>query len=458
LNITTKFRIEGLGSSYTKNKTFSLNLTSSPLSVKADLLKEAISGQDVTLGIDVKSLSSTLLKDPLLGVTYPKGFAFKSASPAPMSGDNFWAFGDMNLGDEKHIDIKGSIIGENEQEKVFTISAGIPGGRDNTAIDTTLLSFTQSLTLKKPFLGVNLFLNGSAAPEYVLNNENSVDVTARWMNNLSDKIVDGQILITLLGAMVDPKKVNPKGDGYYDSAKGTVLWDSRTTKPLASIESGGENSTGLTFNLLPFRKSDGTVFKNPEISVGVSVKGKRISESNVPEEIDSFVESKIKVSTSVKISPSLLFLVGPFSNAGPLPFRVGQETTATIDWKISNSVNSISGARMTAVLPRYVRWTGQVSPEGADIAYNPISGEVSWNIGKIKAGAGYEDIPKEVAFQIGITPGQSQVDDIPIIIAQGSFSGKDDFTGASLKQDLPSSLDYLSNEPGFLRSWIIVGE
>jgi len=437
-----KFQIEGLGSSYKKNKTFSFNLTSSPLSLTTDVLKEAISGQEIKLGVSVKSLSSTPVKSPLIEVTYPKGFVFKSASPSPAYDDNVWALGDFAFGDEKHIEITGTIAGENDQEKVFNISAGVPGAKDETVIESKLAALSQSIFIKKPFLGVGLFLNGSASSEYILSDRNNVNVSAQWMNNLAGKITDGQITVALIGDMVDFRKVTVKDNGFYDISLGTVLWDSRTTSSLASIEAGGGSTASLTFNLLPFTKKDGTVFKNPEITVRASVKGKRISEKNVPEEISSFVESKIKVGTSAKFTPSLLFHSGPFTNSGPLPLTLGQETTATVVWKVSNSVNNVSGARVTAVLPRYVRWAGNIAPEGSPVSYNSVSGEVSWNIGTLKAGAGYESEPKEIAFQIGVTPGYSQVGESPTLVLPGVFTGRDDFTGLSFNQDTPSSDSY----------------
>jgi hypothetical protein len=457
LDIDVKFRIEGLGPSYTKNKTFSINLTSSPLSIKADILKEAIAGQDVTLEINIKSLSPSLVKNPILQIGYPKGFIFKSASPAPTSGDNFWNIGDMKFGEEKQFNIKGTVMGENEQEKVFSISAGIPN-KDVTVIDTMLSSFSQGLTVKKPFLGITLFMNGSSEPEYILEGLGNVDISARWLNNIASRIIDGQITISVSGDMIDPKKVTPKGNGYYDASRGTIFWDSKTTASLASIEAGGENVTGLTLTPLPFLKEDGTVFKNPEISVGVSVKGKRISEANVPEEITSFVSSKIKIGTYPTVHPSILFHVGPFVNSGPVPFRVEKETTVTVSWKAYNSVNDISNARVTAVLPSYTRWTGNVSPNGADINYNPVSGEVSWNIGKMKAGTGYETEPNEIAFQVGVTPGLSQLEQIPTFVSRGYFTGKDEFTRSAIKENILSSQSYPSGDPDFMRDWLVVEE
>ncbi len=454
--VAMKFRIEGVGSDYTKNKTFPVNLTASPLSIKADVLKEAISGQELTLGIDVKGLSTAVLKSPILDVVYPKGFVFKSASPAPTYDNNSWNLGDMKLGDEKHIDIVGSIIGENEQEKVFVISAGVPSEKDATRIETKIAALSQGLFIKKPFLGIDLFLNGSANPEYVLVGGNSSSVEARWTNRLSGKIIDGQVTITLHGDMIDPKKVTPKGNGFYDANKGTVVWDSRTTPDLASIESGGESSASLTLGLLPFLKSNKTVFRNPEISVNVSVKGKRIAENNVPENIDSFVDGKIKIATSAKVFPYLLLKSGPFAQSGPVPFKVGQETTATIVWRVFNSVNDLSGARVKAVLPSYVRWLGNVAPDTGEVTFNSVNGEVVWNIGNVKAGSGYESGAREVAFQVGITPGLSQADKLPLIVGEGSFTGTDDFTGTTLQQTIVNSLTYSDTEPNFTRNWLIV--
>lgn len=81
----------------------------------------------------------------------------------------------------------------------------------------------------------------------------------------------------------------------------------------------------------------------------------------------------VKVNSSFQLSSRAVHYTGPFGNSGPMPPRVGQNTTYTILWSITNSSNDVSRAKVTAVLPLYVKWTG-VSSSG-DVSFNYGTGK-----------------------------------------------------------------------------------
>jgi hypothetical protein len=90
-----------------------------------------------------------------------------------------------------------------------------------------------------------------------------------------------------------------------------------------------------------------------------------------------------------------------------------------------------------ATLPPYVEWEGNTYPD-ADITYNPIGGEVVWNIGDIPRGAGAVTSTKQMAFQVSITPSVTQVGSVPVLVSEGAFSGVDDFTGSTIRSSVRS--------------------
>lgn len=446
--ITTKYQIEGSDAKFTKNKGYVVTLTTPALAVRTELLKEATAGQEVTLSTDVESNSQSLLKGALLQVDYPQGFVFESATPAPSFGDNVWKLGDMAQGDHRHVEIKGIIHGENTQEKVFRIYTGVAKSDTPAAFDTVFSSLLRGLVIKKPFLGVEIVVNGSTDPNFVFDRP-SGDVSILWRNNLPDKIIDGQIEVSIKGETINKSTIVSQDDGFYRSTEDVIFWDQRASKSLSVIPAGGKSSVGFSFTLLPLVSGNNIVFRNPEIEIGVSVKGKRISENNVPEEINSFVTKKFKVATNVQFAARSVYYVGPFSNRGPLPPKVQTETTYTIMWTIQNTANSVSDGTVKAVLPPYVEWKNLVSPNGSNLVYNPISHEILWDIGAIKSGTGYETEPQEVSFQIGLVPGLAQVGKTPALISGMVFTGKDDFTGGAIEINaLPISI-MLSTDPQF---------
>lgn len=449
ITITTDYQIEGSDAKFVKNKAYSITLTAPALAVKTDLLKEATAGQEVVLSTDIESNSPSLLKGALLQIDYPQGFVFESATPDPSFDNNAWKLGEMALGDKRHIEIKGIIHGEDAQEKVFRIYTGITKSETTAAFDTVFSSLQSGLVIKKPFLGVGITVNGSTDPNFVFDKRPSGDVSILWKNNLPDKITDGQIEVSLKGATINRNTIMLRDGGFYRSVDDVLFWDQRTSESLRVIPAGEKSSVGFSFALLPLVSDSNTVFRNPEIEIAVSVKGKRVSENNVPEEINSFVTKKFKVATTLQFAGRSVYYVGPFSNTGPLPPKVQNETTYTIMWAIQNTANDVSGALVKAVLPPYVEWKGLVAPNGANLVYNPDSHEISWNIGKIKSGTGYETDPQEVSFQIALSPGLAQVGKMPSLISTATFSGQDDFTGTTIERTVNPLSTMLSTDPQF---------
>jgi len=66
----------------------------------------------------------------LVNVEYPFGFVFKEASPKTFYGNNVWQFSNLNPGEKKNISIKGNIIGQDNEEKVFKINVGTANEND----------------------------------------------------------------------------------------------------------------------------------------------------------------------------------------------------------------------------------------------------------------------------------------------------------------------------------------
>lgn len=447
MTVTVKYRIEGSGAQFTKTKSYTVSMTAPALSIKTQLVKETTAGQEVTLRADITSSSASVVKSGIITVDYPQGFIFKRAVPVPSFGDNVWKLGDMSLGDTQQIEIIGMMQGEDTEEKVFHIRTGVAKNPDSPVFDTTFSSLQQAVTISKPFLGISIEANGSSEPGVIFEGVEGGDLSILWTNNFPDKVIDGQIDVTLKGAVIDRRSVRPRNDGYYNSTSDMISWDKRSSEDLGLIPVGGRSAVGFSFQFLPFAPGNILAFKNPEIEFGVSVKGKRVSETNVPEEIKSFVTKKYKVGTTVELSARNVYYVGPFANSGPLPPRANQETTYTIMWALKNTVNDVSGATMKAILPPSVEWKGQVSPSEADIAYNPVSHEIVWTIGKIKAGSGYGFSPTEVAFQIGLMPSLSQIGETPSVISAAAFSGKDDFTGKAISKIATSLTTRLETDP-----------
>jgi len=143
---------------------------------------------------------------------------------------------------------------------------------------------------------------------------------------------------------------------------------------------------------------------NPDITLEVNIKGRRISDSNVPEKIESSILKTVTIASDVLFTPRAVYFTGPFLNNGPMPPRAEKETTYTIIWTVTNSSNALSDVVVSATLPSYIRWMNVISPASEKVSFNPIGGKIIWDIGNLSPGSGSFGSQKEVAFQIAFVP------------------------------------------------------
>jgi len=448
IKIAIEYRNENSNAIIKKDSIYKTIINSSPLSLYFDVPKDANSNQEITIGAKVITNSKETLKDVLLNISYPAGFIFKSATPSPTSGDSIWELGDMKQGAEKSIKIKGIIQGQNEEDKTFRASAGIRTNRDSNKVDVAYASALKTVSIKKPFIDVNLALNGKTDEIYVMADGQTVRGDIEWANNLPVSLLHSEVTIEITGDVLDKSTVNTSG-GFYKSAENTILWDKTGRGITDSIASGQNGRLSFSFSAIPLLSSRGSIFKNPEIYIKLKFKGIRSSEGGEESSlVETTLSRTVKLLSNLQMASRALYYSGPFKNTGPLPPIHDNETTYTVIWSVINSSNDVSSATVRATLPPYARWIGVTSPESEDISYNPLGGEILWRVGGVKAGSGVSIPAKEVAFQIGITPSLSQagLSSVPLV-SESTISGMDDFAKESITYVRKAPTSSMTGDP-----------
>jgi hypothetical protein len=477
IQVVVNYRVAGSNATFTKEKDFNVLISSSPLTITATSFTQITSGQSFEIDVTVKSNSQTTIDNLLLKASYPFGFTFASAVPKPVdTAHSVWAIGDLPAGGTAVIKIKGSLQGEDQQARVFNFSVGAAqvssntGGIGNTmaaqTIGTEYISGSDSITIAKPFLSLNLALNGDDTDsQYIGAFDTPETGQITWFNNTTNTIINGEIDLNLSGTAFDKGSVSP-GQGFYNSGNSEIVWNQVTTPALASIGAG--QSGTVTFTITPRNLSTQSYpITDPELNLSLSAKGNQISESNVPTEIDSTVAKNILISSNVALSGQVVRSTGPFVNSGPIPPVAQQQTTYTVVWTVYNTSNTLDGVQVAAILPPYVKWLGAISPTTANINYNSTSGQITWNIGNVSAYSGGNSGGtavgssggsssgsglgggEQVAFQIGVTPGVDLVGQSPSIIGNAVLVGRDDFTGANLTSTVQTLSTRFSTDPVF---------
>lgn len=440
IKVELEYRVTGSSAIFVAPQDHTLTFISSPISISVDGNTQTTSGQSVQFTVSVASNASAPLRDVVVDMTYPFGFKFSSASPAPAKG-NSWSLGDFSPGQRKSILVQGSLAGEQGDKRVFRISAGTRNAT-SSGVTTKLAENAYEMKIAAAFLGLSISTNTSqpaarpndfetqpklgvpiAAPG------STVTVTVQYQNNLSVEINDAVIVARLAGLDIDGEHVRVN-EGFFRSSDYTVIWDKTTTGgDLGTLTPGQKGTVAFSFTM----PSPKTATGDPKIDISVNAAGKRLSESGVPQSLQSAVKTQVRLATDLQLAAQALYTQNPFGVAGPMPPKAGTETEYALVFTVTNTTNKITNAKVTAKLPAYVRWIGSHAPRTESLTFNQFDGTFTWNIGDIAPGTGLNGTqPRQIAISVGFTPSTSQIGDQPALVQNVTLTGTDESTGSTV--------------------------
>jgi hypothetical protein len=446
-DISLEYRVENSSALFYKEKVHEVSISSAPVVVTPTYPKEINSGQEIAFNVEVASNSKDRIDNFLLNMEYPFGFVFESASPAASFGDNAWKLTGLNPGEKRNITVRGSILGQDNEEKIFRVNVGTPNENDERVIAVPFSELTESILVKKPFIGLSLLVGGREG-EFAAKGGTDVQNQILAQNNLPERLFNVSVEVSLSGAAFNKQAVSVQSGGFFQSANNTIIWDERSVPELADMAPGSKKSLG--FNLYPLLYSNIPSGQDPEIQMTVIVKGRRILDSGSTEEIRSTASGKIVLATDVSVSSMVVRSIGSIENSGPIAPRVGVPTTYTVIWKLTNSFNQVSSATVRATLPPYVEWTGLKSPDSEIINYNEATKEISWNAGVLLPNTGFNSPAKEVHFQLKVLPSISQIGQTPVILGEATLTGIDKITGLNIQTKSGYVTTSFSSDPTFV--------
>jgi hypothetical protein len=109
------------------------------------------------------------------------------------------------------------------------------------------------------------------------------------------------------------------------------------------------------------------------------------------------------------------------------------------------------------ILPPYVSYTGQVTPNDGSVTYNASSNTVTWNIGAVPAGTGSSSKALAAAFQISFTPSVSQANTSPVLVGNQVLSGTDRFTDTQVGNTAQALTTQTTGDPAYQPTFGTVG-
>ena len=435
ISIGLEYRVPGSNAIFFTEKKYEVEIISSPLSMTVDSPTNVNSGEEIKFVLTITPNSSEKIDKILVVAEYPFGFQYNDKTGTKTSFDNnVWEINNLTPGSKEKIIIHGTMLGQNAEERTFRFIVGLPKEFDEKVIGTPFLTHSRSISIEKSFIGLQLALNNSSSDNVTVSIGEDIQGDLTWQNNLTSKVKNVQLEVSLKGEMLDRKSVSA-GNGFFRSTDDTIVWDSRAISTFASMDAKTSGSTGFSFEPIDLSKAAG-LFKNPTITLIAKISGDTMDDSGVPQRLVTTLSKSVTIATQMNLSSRAYYFSGPFVNSGPLPPKVNQETTYTVVFSISNALNKITGTRVSATLPAYARWMGVVSPTTENVKYNPVSGEITWEAGDVSAGVGYSNPSRDVYFQIAITPGLSQVGTTPVLIINPQMNARDVVTDTQMTSDV----------------------
>ncbi|MFA6338502.1 MAG: hypothetical protein WCW87_00350 [Candidatus Paceibacterota bacterium] len=448
VKVTLTYRVPGSNAVFQKSTSYDVAIGTSPITVSVSSLKETYSNQDASIEVTISSNSSVTMKNLLLQVRYPFGFTLGNTSPKPEFGDSIWNIGDLEPKGKRTIKITGKIVGQDEEEKIFTFTVGNQSPNDQKVISSVFTSVAQSILISKPFLALSMGIDEDQSSEHIAVADKTIKGLLKWKNNLPEKITDLIIQLKFSGSMLNKTMVTSQG-GYYSSQDNIITWNKDNYVQLSELATNESGSAGFNFAGSQSATEEGNNMRNPQIQIDVNIHGKRLSESGVPEDIYSTITKIVKFSTNLALTSNMVHFVGAFENTGPIPPKVDQLTSYTATWTVTNTTNYVSNAKVVATLPVYVNWTSKSYPSDEKISFDPANRQITWNVGEVKAGTGFSLPPRTVSFQVSFTASASQVGTAPSLISGIVLSGTDRFTGVDLSTKTQVLSTRINSDPQF---------
>jgi hypothetical protein len=453
--IRFQYRTVGSNALFTATSTYQLTISTSPVSLQVNALRESASGQPLTVSVSVHSNAAVPLQNIGVMATYPNfGFAFQSAKPTPTIG-SFFTIGSLAPGETKTIMVTGVLSGQEGSEGTFSFNVGTAKGDGTALLASTYTSSAATVKISHPFIGTTLSLNNQDGDTVIATPGTPINATLTWVNNLNESIANAVATVTFTGAAFDPKSVTVQG-GFFRSSDNSILFSKENNPALANL-APGDSGIG-TFTFSPKSAAAITGVQNPAIIATVSVSGVRAGQGDVPQSITSSVVRTIKIGTGISLSRSILHASGSLKNTGPVPPVAGTETTYTVLLGAQNTLNSVGAAKATMLLPSYVRFisaatvgnasgTANGTTTAAPVTYDASLRTVTWNIGDLSPGSA-----PTASFQIGFLPSTSQTNGSPVLLNEESFTGTDRFTQLPVTATVPATTLSQQSDPGFTAS------
>lgn len=435
IKATIEYRlIDSNGTFYKESDPLTFKISSSPVVISVETIKKVSAGQDVEVKLTIKSNASTPLKDVLIAANYPTNFDYSSAEPNPVFRESAWLIKELLPETSTIIIIKGGIVGKQTEEFQIQFSAGTPKQDNQFIIGSVLANATADFVIEQPFINVGIGVNNLTTEVVTLPTGKDTQVEVSVQNTLDQTLYDMAVEVAVKGNILVRENVQVT-NGFYDSVKDVIRFEPSGDKGLSSVAPGATKK--FLFTLKP-----GDQKSTPSYTLTANAYARRVNEASATEQLVGTAKTEVKFTSSVTVVRTVARNVPGFIDVGPIPPTPDIKTSYTVTLAASAGGNDVTGGVLSTSLPQYVSWENLSSGDGT-LAFNPVSKELTWTVGEIKAGS-----KKTTTFQIALLPSQNQIGTTPAVLGTQRFRATDRFTSEVIRAEAPPASSELGPESG----------
>jgi hypothetical protein len=440
LKPTLRFVPSNFSSPFEVSSQIGVNVATAPISMNINASGEALNRGVTEYAVTYKNTSDIDFSNVKISLEYPGGFSFLNADQSPIESDNVWYVANLKAGDEGKIVVRGSLDGSPGDAKVVRVVLGVrsdAGGfvlynkrEDVTRIVESPLRIDVPVDKKKE---TNVSLG------------KSIPVMITYSNSGDKGLRDGVISLGVDNPMINLEEL-ALSKGQYIVEEKSIVWKAGDIAHLGNFAPGEEGR--IDFNL-PIKDElliESKDEKNFQMDSVAKIESSDVLYGTVGNVAGYSPKATLKLNSKMMVKNVLRYEDSNIANSGPIPLKLNEETTYTVEWAVENWFNEVDNAEVRAYLTTGVKWKGAIFPEGENISFNERTSEVVWKLGSMENFVGVTDSPRTVKFQIGIVPGENLIGTSPILIKNVDLTAHDLFTNESVGHSLDRVNTRLDND------------
>ena len=434
VNVKLEYNSSNFSSQFATEAKHSVLISSSPLEIEVAGPQSVSSGGAVTFTVKYRNAGQQVFRNLKMKAELPAEFSVTTSEPLPSKGKDIWYVGDLEGGQSGEIKILGALSGQPQEVKQFKFSLGEIGNNDS------FIAYNEvSKSVKVMGVAVALLQTIDDEKDALFVNASDRLVFKIKLKNVSDTALKDLILTEEISSPVldySSYRDTSGTQGALNSVKGTVTWKAPGMEKLRVLNPGEEGEINFSIKIKDKIPVSGVKDKNFSFTALCRVESPDIPTPEGENKTISGNGIAVKLNSKIIVREEGYYNDAEISNSGPLPLKVGEETTFTIHLKAENISNDITDGKIVVTLAPNVSWKNSFLPKDANVEYNDRTDEVTWNIGSLPAGVGTITDPRELVFQIGLNPPANLVGQYAPLLKSTVFSAKDVFTGQNLEAKL----------------------